>query len=465
MKHHTFSTTIAAALLVFASSATVPAQAETDTALEEQAYTLGTQAYIFGYTLNELFRTMYELAIDPDRETKGSVNEFNHIRKVATADDDWVVTPNNDTLYSRNFLDLSGGPLVLTVPEFDDGRAFYFPVGDFYHNIFYKITRTETGDKAPGAYALVPPGWQGILPEDLTRVEAPTPYIWILARTLVAPTPEDMATVNALQDKFAVATLDDWRAGKVTDFDADPADYPVYSRIEAADPLMWFDVFNELMRRNPPFLRDQALVEQLRQIGLHPEQDFDPKTADPAILAGLKRAADSALGIIERASQQVDIVNGFSGYNNFADYGVDYVNRAAAGMAGLLASDSVMTLARIAFTDVEGKPLDGNNNYTLTFEVLPPAEDFWSLTVYKQASGFLVDNPIDRYSIGDRTEGLVIGEDGSLVIHFSNEEPKAGQENWLPIPTEPFYVALRLYYPGFAAQNGSWVVPGLERAE
>jgi len=434
-----------------------------DKALEEQAYTLGTQAYIYGYTLNELYRTMYELAIDPKRKTKGSVNEFNHIRNVATAKDDWVVTPNNDTLYSRGFFDLSNGPLVLTIPKIEGDRLFYFPIGDFYHNIFHKITKTEQGDNAPGSYALLPPGWEGILPEGLTRIEAPTPYIWILARTLVAPNAKDVAAVNALQDKYTVSTLKDWEAGKVTDFEANPSDYPVYSKKDSEDALVWFDTFNQLMRLNPPFVRDQSLIEQLRRIGLHPEQDFDPKTADPAIVAGLKRAATTAKSIISRATKQVEVIDGWTGYNNYADYGLDYVNRAAAGMVGLLASDSAMTMARLAFTDGEDELLDGSNSYTLTFSTPPPVEDFWSLTVYKVSDGFLVDNPIDRYAMGDRTEGMKLNKDGSLTIHFSSEEPKEGRSNWLPIPKEPFYIALRMYYPSSSAQNGSWIASGLKR--
>jgi hypothetical protein len=437
--------------------------AKVDKVLEEQAYTLGTQAYIFGFTLNELYRSMYEIVIDPKREGKASVNEFNHIRDLATPEDEWVVTPNNDTLYSRAFLDLSGGPLVLTIPEIGDGRIFYFPMGDAYHNIFYKVTKTETGAGAAGDYALLPPGWKGLLPEGLTRVEAPTPHVWILGRTLVSPTPEDVAAVNALQDKYTISTLADWTAGKVTDFEADPADYPVYTRKDSADPMKYFDVLNEMMRRNPPFPRDLAFVEQLRRIGLHPEQDFNPETADPAIVAGLTRAVETARAMLKRRMQEIDVVNGFAAFENPSDYGIDYLNRAAAGFIGLLASDSGMTTARPGFTDMYGKPLDGSKStYTLTFKELPPVDDFWSLTVYRKASGFLAKNPLNRYSFGDRTEGLKLGEDGSLTIQFSSDEPKEGAANWLPIPEEPFYVVLRTYYPKFAARNGTWIVPGLK---
>jgi hypothetical protein len=86
---------------------------------------------------------------------------------------------------------------------------------------------------------------------------------------------------------------------------------------------------------------------------------------------------------------------------------------------------------------------------------------FWSLILYG-ADYFLVRNPINRYSISDRTEGLVHHADGSLDICIQREAPEKGQ-NWLPAPPSAFRLVLRTYQPQAAILNQTWKPPRIER--
>jgi hypothetical protein len=107
---------------------------------------------------------------------------------------------------------------------------------------------------------------------------------------------------------------------------------------------------------------------------------------------------------------------------------------------------------------------DGAKPSSLHFAAgqLPPAEFFWSLTLYTLPDRFLYANPIDRYSIGDRTKGLVYGEDKSLTIYLSHESPGKDKEaNWLPTPNGPYSLVARIYGPKPAAINGTWKLPAL----
>jgi hypothetical protein len=82
--------------------------------------------------------------------------------------------------------------------------------------------------------------------------------------------------------------------------------------------------------------------------------------------------------------------------------------------------------------------------------------------MYGLPDRFLVDNPIDRYSIGDRTEGLTPGPDGSLEIYIQHDNPGPGKEaNWLPAPDGPFFFVGRFYGPGPAILEGNWSLPRL----
>ena len=119
--------------------------------------------------------------------------------------------------------------------------------------------------------------------------------------------------------------------------------------------------------------------------------------------------------------------------------------------------------------DAAGQPLDGNGRYVLRFEAgrLPPARAFWSLAMYEvtpEGHAFFTDNPLGRYSIGDRTRGLATNADGSLEIHLQHARPEPAQEaNWLPAPAGPMRLVLRAYEPDEALLDGRFRLPAVKR--
>ena len=116
--------------------------------------------------------------------------------------------------------------------------------------------------------------------------------------------------------------------------------------------------------------------------------------------------------------------------------------------------------------DAAGVRLDGRSGYRLHIPAGGyPEHDplgFWSLTMYDQTH-FLVDNPFDRYSIGDRTPGVVRNADGSLDIWISATPPAGHESNWLPAPATPFFLSLRVYLPSDAVLGQEWQPPAIER--
>ncbi len=80
--------------------------------------------------------------------------------------------------------------------------------------------------------------------------------------------------------------------------------------------------------------------------------------------------------------------------------------------------------------------------------------------------GYLVDNLLNRYALGDRS-GMSPNPDGSLTVHIQAESPGGAQEaNWLPTPTAgPCELALRLYLPQQSVRDGNWVPPAVMRKE
>jgi hypothetical protein len=112
-----------------------------------------------------------------------------------------------------------------------------------------------------------------------------------------------------------------------------------------------------------------------------------------------------------------------------------------------------------ATVDSAGRALTGQHDYILHFPPggLPPNNAFWSLTM-TSTGGQMVDNPINRYSVGDRS-GLAANADGSIDIYIQHTAPAGHESNWLPAPSGNFMLWLRAYQPGAAILNGEYHVP------
>ncbi|MFF1798546.1 DUF1214 domain-containing protein, partial [Kitasatospora sp. NPDC058263] len=143
-----------------------------------------------------------------------------------------------------------------------------------------------------------------------------------------------------------------------------------------------------------------------------------------------------------------------------------YLSRAAAARAGLWGNHAYEATYAMTYDDADGRPLSGAHRYTLRLDQPPPAEAFWSVTMYGLPDYYLVANPIERYSIGDRTPGLVYAEDGSLTLRLQHDRPTdpAEEANWLPTPAGEFRPIIRLYQPKPAALDGTYRVPPIRRS-
>ena len=106
--------------ILLTATALSPAKATEPAQDEEQAYTIGVQTYIYGFPMMDLYRTLWETSFDPDRDHDRTLNEFYFFRRLVTHEDTWVVSPNEDTIYHRAFLDLRKEPIILVIPPMSE---------------------------------------------------------------------------------------------------------------------------------------------------------------------------------------------------------------------------------------------------------------------------------------------------------------------------------------------------------
>ncbi len=148
-------------------------------------------------------------------------------------------------------------------------------------------------------------------------------------------------------------------------------------------------------------------------------------------------------------------------------YGTDYLQRATITYFGLGCNRTKDAVYPTSEMDVDGKPYDGANRYTLTFPKgqLPPVDGFWSLTMY-DASYFFVDNPLNRYTLSARNQ-LKENDDGSVTLYLQNKSPgKDLESNWLPAPEGKFVLMMRLYWPREhdpSILDGTWKPPAVKK--
>jgi hypothetical protein len=110
-------------------------------------------------------------------------------------------------------------------------------------------------------------------------------------------------------------------------------------------------------------------------------------------------------------------------------------------------------------SDGAGHALSGEHDYVMHFPPggLPPNKAFWSITM-GDAGNHFVANPLNRYSVTDRT-GLAQNPDGSVDVYIQKAAPAGHESNWLPAPSGNFILWLRVYIPGEAILKGEYIVP------
>lgn len=435
-----------------------------DAHLEASALSaLADEAVTYAFPLAEMARM--RAATSPRRCAAGLAGEgpedprrwcnlFSHMRELLGSGSSRVVTPNNDTLYTNAWLDLSQGPVTVEVPD-TAGRYYVLGLLDFYTNPFGSIGQRTTGTGA-GLQVITPPGWQGPVPAGLPVIESPTPWVWIIGRILVDG-PADAPVVHALQDGFRLHAAH--QQSMPSRFDPGPQMDPF-----KPDAERFLQVVNRALEENPPPPHERAMVARFARLGMGahsgPASTEQLQEVGKALNRCLARWREQGVARTTGAGWQYMPVLGQT-------FGEDYERRALVALKYIGALDSAEAYYPMAYHDAQGEALDGQHIYRLHFapQRLPPARAFWSLTLYDTRDCMLVPNAIQRFAIGDRTPGLQKDRDGGLTLWLQHEEPSdpVARANWLPAPEGTFYLCLRAYLPGPDLLEGRYELPAIER--
>lgn len=413
-------------------------------------------AFDYAYPLFEFSRAMQRIGLnaDPGAPLGARLNRIYHRRVLADATARQVTAPNNDTIYSSAFFDLSGGPLRLRVPDITDR---YFSVTlmngftDNFHTIGTRATRGRGGD-----FWLAGPDWKGRAPTGTALIRSDTNDVWMLIRILVNGA-ADLPAVHALQDRFAILA----EPGR------GPAHGPRVRAVDGTDPAQVLDAAAEMLTRSSDTVGQARRWRRFAVAGVRPGGGF--ATLSPELQAAWRAETPASIARLRAAfTAAVRQVNGWAASTGeVGAFGDNDELRAAVALSGLAALPRDEAMYFSSVHDDRGEPLDPARRYRIRIPAGGiPVDGFWSITMYAaEADGryFFADNSIRRYSVSDRTTDLERRADGSIDIILSRDAIGEGQGNWLPMPDGPMRVSLRAYVPRPVIRQGRWTPPGIER--
>ena len=218
------------------------------------------------------------------------------------------------------------------------------------------------------------------------------------------------------------------------------------------DPITFFNKANELMVKNSPAAADKEMLEKIAAVNIGPGMEFDTSVLTGDVAENWKTMlTEIQLKLIKEGQKFSKKLGQWDYFGEpIGDFNTEYAYRALVALAGLGANTVEVALYPKIEQDADGNTLTGENSYILHFESSTQvlAGGFWSVTAYGD-DDFLIDNPINRYCINDRS-GLQANDDGSVDVILSEDAPQ-NTINWLPVGAGGFHLFMRIYTPDMEA--------------
>jgi hypothetical protein len=405
-----------------------------------------------------------------------------------------IPTPNSDLIYAMTFANLAEtGPLVFEAPPKLQGILLDFwqrPIPEDSGRFFGDVGLPGPDGGAGGKFLILPPGYDKPVPKGFFVYRSGTNNVFIFLRAFYQD-PKDTSPAVKLLKQSVLYPLGQKNTAKPMQFhDASGMSINMLPRSDSSafDQLKW------LVDSEGAHLATADWLGMLQGIGIVAGEPFKPDAATRAILDAAARTGYKTTRVIafEPGLDGVDFrvyndrrwvnpVNNLSSrwpntpldlrfrsrgnpsyreLNASAWYFTDYY-AISPGMVSMTPGKGAFYM--MAFVDADGKPLVGDNTYTVRLPRDIPAGLFWSVTLYEAENASGLDNGQPFPSFG-KLDKPAQAEDGSTTLTLSPKPPTDGKGNWLAtVPGRGFFAILRLYAPEKAAIDGSWKPGDIER--
>jgi hypothetical protein len=388
------------------------------------------------------------------------------------------LTLNSDTPYAPLLIDLRGGPMVIELPPgpliciaMDLGQRWILDMG---------LPGPDAG--AGGRHLLLPPGWEGEVPDGYHAGRASTYRVLGGIRSL--PVGGDVPAAVERLKTVIVRPLDPgaaWQAPTWLDLSPEPQD-TTPDRWE--DNIGYWEALHEVVDSEPPFDGYRSAYGELAALGIAKGQPFAPDARMRAILGRAARTASAQLRVQSFADRRPDRVvwpdrqwewaalrfeNGdFDRADSVDTEARDkwYYQAIGSSPAMFRRDAKAGSLYWLGLRDGDGGYLDGGKAYTLTVPLPVPGTLFWSVTVYDARTRSQVQTAQGKAVLSSLSDLSGIGDDKSITLRFGPTPPADGATRWVQtLPGAGWFVYFRIYGPESGAFDGSWKPGDFEVAE
>jgi hypothetical protein len=452
---------------------TLSAGAQNGTIRDQVSHNRAVEAVIWGIPAVN-FDMMYQATV---RDAKGGYNSVVYWPKLQ----DWhiqTLTPNPDVIYFSAFFNLKqSGPMVLAVPP-AAGGAINGTVMDCWQNALEDVGVAGV-DKGKGAkYLIVPPDFKGITPGGYILMRSDTYQGYFLLRSVLGGNGSDAEIAKAVgygrQIRFypysqagsppATAFID--MSGKL--FDATiPYD------------LGFFRSLDRMVQIEPWLVRDKAMIDPLKSIGIEKGKSFEP---DARMQETLNAAVADAHAWLADAYE-----HGLMPYFHGEHWALPLQSETAKGMTTFFSDPNSYPIDGrgvayyfayfspkhmgagqfylITIRDKAGDFLEGGKTYRLSVPAHAPVKQYWSATVYDRETHALIRDA-RVLSRSSQTEGLQVNPDGSADLYFGPAPPSGKKPNWVATADgKRFEVLFRFYGPEKPLFDKTWRLPDIEEVK
>jgi hypothetical protein len=234
----------------------------------------------------------------------------------------------------------------------------------------------------------------------------------------------------------------------------------------------FFNILNFVLEFCPRNPTETELMARFAKLGIGVGRNFDVAKLSPEVKKAVEDGIADAWQAFAEAKEHVGAGRVAAGdlWGTREHLKNNYVYRMLGAVLIPYGNSKEEAMYPAYAVDANGHKLDAaHNRYTLRFAPgqLPPVNAFWSLTVYELPSRQLVENPLNRYLINSpMLPDLKRNADGGVTLYIQHGSPgKDKESNWLPAPSGPFVMFLRLFWPKPDALNGRWKQPPLQGVE
>ena len=414
----------------------------------------------------------FELMFQAAMEAGGDWNQIVYWSRLPSWKNQ-TLTPNPDVIYLMPFFDTTDGPVVLEIPP-ADGGSITGSIDDAWQAALEDVGPAGLDKGKGGKYLILPPDHIGNVPSGYIVLHSDTYRGYALLRSnLSRVREEDVAAAAEYGKRVKLYPL------------SEPARETVF--VDAIDALFeatipydvrFFEMLNRFVQHEPWLLRDKAMIDPLKSIGIAKDKPFEPDKETRYILIDAVQEAHAWLD----AQYEASFVPPYFAGGRWA---LPVIPDVAEAMQTLFANPNVYPLdgrAAVyswAFSSVKhlgagqyylmtirdkaGEALDGRHAYHLHIPADVPINLYWSVVLYDRATHALIRD-MAWASRSSHTAGLQTNLDGSVDLYFGPKAPAGKDANWIPTnPHGEFEVMFRLYGPKKPLFDKTWVLPDIEK--